>query len=396
VEITCLDTAQQKKLFVEQVQQGRFALTENTYCLRGLTPATEYQAKLNFRDRNRTAIKKAVLSFTTTAEEQNQPKTLYVSASSGQNSDNGLTPETAKQTIASALLAARRGDTVLIAAGTYPEMLEINCDGLTLKAEMPGQVRLSAQRVFDVLLQLNQVQDIVIDGLMFTDVYYTASGISLGMTDVSKVTVKNCIFDRNRTLGRGACANVQLRGIAVDGLTVSNCIFDSGFHGIWISKGNNLKYFNNTFQGIGINAIHSGCNGDAKIEMFNNIYANVVSNHYSPAVSVGIHGPGVYSDYNLYWHTSKVCPNQKVYGFGGGGSRSSAPWTVLQKDMSATLEETRSRYGIEAHSIFADPLFSASEKSDFTLLDGSPAIATGRDGQNIGANLTVFTDSAQK
>ncbi len=396
VEITCRDTAQQKNLFVKQIKQGPFAVTANTCCLRGLTPGTEYQAQLNFRDRNHSAIEKAVLSFTTTAEEQNQPKTLYVSASSGQNNNNGLTPETAKQTIASALLEARRGDTVLIAAGTYPEMLEINCDGLTLKAEKPGQVRLSAQRVFDVLLQLNQVQEIVIDGLMFTDVYYTASGISLGMTDVSKITVKNCIFDRNRTLGRGACANVQLRGVGVDGLTVSNCIFDSGFHGIWISQGDNLKYFNNTFQGIGINAIHSGCSDDAKVEMFNNIYANVVSNHHSPAISVGAHGPGIYSDYNLYWHTSKVCPQQKIYAFGGGGGRSSAPWTVLQKDMSETLEETRSRYGIDAHSIFADPLFSASEKSDFSLQDGSPAIAAGRAGQNIGADLTVFTHNAQK
>ncbi|NLF94835.1 MAG: hypothetical protein GX564_13190, partial [Oligosphaeraceae bacterium] len=134
----------------------------------------------------------------------------------------------------------------------------------------------------------------------------------------------------------------------------------------------------------------------AKIEMYNNIYSNVVSNHHSPAVSTGTHGPGIYSDYNLYWHTEAVCPRQKIYGFGGGGERWSAPWHVMQKDMSADLEETRSRYGIDAHSLFADPQFTDQPGSNFSLKPDSPASGRGRDGQNIGADASRFSGIAQE
>jgi hypothetical protein len=396
VDIICLESDSKKKVHQQHLRQGIFAVTQNSYCLRGLQPESKYQLELVFRDRNRTAVQRTKLSFTTPAQEQPQPRTLFVAAATGQDSQDGLSPQTAKKTISAALLAARRGDTVQIAAGIYPEMLEVYVDGLTLKGEQPGLVRLSAQRIFDSQLRLNQVSDITIDGLMFTDVYYTSNCTSLSLTDVSNITVQNCFFDRNRTPGRGACANVQLRGVGVNGLTVRNCIFHSGFHGIWVSAGDNLKYYNNTFHGIGINAIHSGCGPEAKVEMYNNIYSNVVSNHHSPAISTGTHGPNIYSDYNLYWHTAEVCPRQKIYGFGGGGERWSAPWQVMQKDMSADLEETRSRYGIEAHGLFADPQFTDQRGSDFSLKPESPTRGSGRDGQNIGADASRFSGIVQE
>jgi len=146
--------------------------------------------------------------------------------------------------------------------------------------------------------------------------------------------------------------------------------------GIWAYPAKNVKIFNNTFWGIGINAIHVGCEEGDKVEIFNNIFADVVTNHTSPAVTVAEPGKHIYCDYNLYWHTD-IAPKQRIFGFGRDkkGNPYSAPWNAILKNQAVTLPDARERFGIEEHGIFADPKFVDFEF--FTLKPDSPAKGNG-------------------
>ena len=51
--------------------------------------------------------------------------------------------------------------------------------------------------------------------------------------------------------------------------------------------------------------------------------------------------------------------------------------------MEKDIEKVRSRFGIEKHGIFADPLFE--DFKTFRLKNGSPAKGAAKDGSDLGA-----------
>ena len=115
----------------------------------------------------------------------------------------------------------------------------------------------------------------------------------------------------------------------------------------------------------------------------------MVSNHKSPAISVGHNKTKLICDWNLYWYTKKRCPHQKVFGL-GGKLGIHAVGQVMQKDAYKTIEECRKVYGIEKNGLFADPRMKNPDQGDFTLAADSPARKRGSDGKDIGADMNIW------
>lgn len=116
------------------IQANRFG----TFSLKGLKPGTTYQFKLIA---DAMPGQGQTLTFTT-AGTAAQAHVYYV-APDGDDAHTGLTREQAWRTVVQAADRVRPGDTVLIAGGTYHEMVRLRATGergrpITFKA-MPGQ-----------------------------------------------------------------------------------------------------------------------------------------------------------------------------------------------------------------------------------------------------------------
>lgn len=356
-------------------RQDSYYSTIGVSTLKGLKPDTDYTVSLFFYTVGSSkCVAEKQLSFKTPATAAKGGRTLRVAAG---------------ELVSSTLAKVLPGDTVVLAPGEYTEALRLDVDGITLKSEIPDAAHLSAGRYLPCILQLDEVSDVVIEGIRFSGANYSASDKSLSISGCRNITVRKCYFDGDRARGgkksTATIGNIQLFAHKMDGLTVSDCIFNSGFHGIWIYPAKNVRIFNNTFWGIGINGIHVGCEQGDKVEIFNNIFEDVVSNHESPAITVAEFGKHVYSDYNLFWNTEKRCPKQGVFGFGRykDGHEYSAPWHTMKANITANLADTRKRFALEKHSLYTAPRFI--DYNSFALPPDSPAIGAGRDGAHIGA-----------
>lgn len=379
------------------LRQGLYKQTFNSECIKGLAANSKYNISFIFTNPGGTDKVEKTLAVSTTEEKTFQPKNIFVSKS-GKDSNSGLSGNDSKKSIYAALSIATPGDTILVAPGIYTEQNKIFIDGLSksknliLKSEKPGQAVINAAQTFNTSFSISMGKHITIDGFKFSGLRYSSIATAIMISKSEDITIRNCIFERDwKKKEGGGTSNVQLRGVDVKDIEVSNCIFDSGFHGVWFSKCDDIRIFNNVFWHIGINGIHVGCTKDARISIYNNIFEDVVSNHKSPAVSVGEHGEKISCDYNIYWKTDSECPGQKTYGAGGGPTVDSAAWHVLEKDTAATIEDARKMYGVEKNGQFADPMFKDSKKGDFSVKPGSPATGKGRNGSNIGVNMSVFS-----
>lgn len=395
VSITCKDK-NGKTIDSILLRQGLYKQTVNSECIKGLTANSQYNVSFVFTNPGGADKFEKTLAVSTSEEKKSPSKNIYVSKN-GDDSKSGLSSTEAKKSIYAALSVACPGDTVLVAPGIYTEQNKIFVDGLSknknliLKSEKPGQAVINAAQTFNTSFSIATGKHITLDGFKFSGARYSSIATAIMISKSEDITIKNCIFDRDwQKREGGGTSNVQLRGVDVKDIEVSNCIFDNGFHGVWFSKCDEVRIFNNVFWHIGINAIHAGCSKEANISIYNNIFEDVVSNHKSPAVSLGEQGDKISCDYNIYWKTAAVCPGQKAYGIGGGATVYSAAWHVLEKNTAATIEDARKTYGVEKRGQFADPLFKDPQKGDYSLKAGSPAIGKGKNGSTIGVDMNVF------
>jgi len=377
------------------VQQESYKQTAGQAFLHNLKPGTEYQANLFFYPLGVDEPIKKKISFSTPTEIQPSNLTLYVNALDGDDLNNGLEPGRAKRSLAAAIAACRGGDTILLAPGVYIGQFDLHLNGVTIRAEQPGTACLSAVYLFDYVLRLNQVRDVVLDGLSFTGLRYSAAVSALIISDSSNVTIQNCLFNRNYSRGSAACANIQLLGTGrIEGLTVRNSVFHSGFHGIWLRNwSDQVEISNCAFTAIGTNAIHLACEENAKISVFNNIFHNLRGQVGTPGTSFGTYGKNIFCDYNLYWNSMNPAP--KISQITGGAGGWSAPFRAMPEDTANTLQEAREKYGFDQNSILADPKFGDLSKWEFALGADSPARGKGRAGGNIGPAMEVFAEAPQ-
>ena len=363
-----------RQVFVGRAPFGRYLSCGNAVCLSSLKPGVPAKAELRLYRHNEDKPWKTTLEFTPVKSVPGTPRVL--------EAGNGKT----FKTVAAALQAARPGDTVLISPGTYDEMLTVWRDGITIRAARPGTVKLSAAFMFDYIIRAEGVKGLTIENLDFTGLRYSSAVSGVICTHVEGLKLKNCRF---LAVGKRNMGNNHFFGRHLKDVEIANCVFDHGFQGVWIMESTGyVKVDHNTFWGCGVNAIHLGGGPKAELFITNNLFVDVVSNHISPAVSVGDPKSKLVCDWNLYWHTD-LAPKQKIFGMGGVLGTITLG-QVLRKDAMTTIEETRRRFKIEKNGLFADPKLRDFKTGDFSLLPGSPAAKRGSDGRDIGADMTVF------
>ncbi len=273
------------------------------------------------------------------------------------------------------------GETVIVEPGVYHGGFVISVDNVTIKSKVPGKAVLSAACLYRSILHLDRVKNVTVEGFRFGNTTYSASNNSLEVSECKNIKVRYCYFDTNSV---GGCSNNQLRGGGIDGILVQDCVFTSGFQAIWLLRAKNVVIDHNTFWGTGINSAHIGCEQGDKVTFTNNISVDVVGGHHSPVFSVAEHGKHITCDYNLYWHTDRS-KKQEIYGVGRWKKTHyfSGTWDVMNKNMEKDINKVRSRFGIEKHGMFADPLFV--DHKTFRLKNGSPAKGAAKDGSDLGA-----------
>jgi hypothetical protein len=377
------------------VQQGSYKQSSGQAFLHGLKPGTEYQVNLYFYPLGESKPVPKQISYTTPLEILPSNSTCYVDAQAGADSNSGLSLAEAKRTLAAAIAACRGGDTILLAPGVYTGQMDLHLDGVTIKALQPGTACLNAAYLYDYVLKLNQVKDVILDGLAFVGLRYSASVSALIISNSKNVTVQNCLFNCNYARGSSGCANIQLMGTGrIEGLKVHNCVFHSGFHGIWLLNwSDQVEISNCAFTAIGTNAIHLACDQEAKISVYNNIFHNLRGEVGTPGTSFGTYGKNIFCDYNLHWNTKN--PTPKISQITGGAGNWSGPFRPMPEDTAYTLQDAREKYGFEKHSLLADPKFGDLSRWEFAVGADSPALGQGRDGGNIGPDMSVFGDAVQ-
>lgn len=346
--------------------------TDISIVLRNLTPGKSYKTTLYVYQRGGKEEKLALpISFKVPGSYKPAPKT-YVADS--------------KNPLAEVLKKILPGDTVIVEPGTYRGGFTVDVDNVTIKSRIPGKAVLSAAALYSSTLTLRNVKNVKVEGFLFADATYSASDNCLNVNNGKNITIRNCYFP---PAAKGGCSNNQLIARGVDGILIRDCIFNSGFQGIWLLSAKNVSIDHNTFYGIGINSAHVGGEQGDRISFTNNICFDVVGGHHSPAFSVAEFGKHVTCDYNLYWN--KKCAKQEIFGFGRYKKDHpfSGTWDVMNKNMEKDLARVRSRFGLEKHGIFADPLFE--DLKSFRLKANSPAKGAASDGSDLGArNMKWF------
>lgn len=134
-------------------------------------------------------------------------KVMYVSPQ-GDDSNNGLTPETAKRNIQSAVYALHCKGKVFIASGRYKENLMIpKRSNIELIGVNKSNTIIDGQDK-DICIDISPSSNILIQNLMITNGHafdsdkYIGMGGGLNIED-SEVTIKNCIITQNKANGHG-------------------------------------------------------------------------------------------------------------------------------------------------------------------------------------------------
>lgn len=171
------------------------------------------------------------LSFTTPAKDA--PRVWHVSAK-GDNANDGSSFDKAIAEINSAIRRAGPGDTILIAEGTYKEMLRVTSTGSSGRylriAGVPGaQVRIDGDGkiIYGSIIQGREYVEL--DNLIFCNLegsgaYPDASGVLV--TDSAEIKLKRIFYDN-----RNGSNERSFVGRHVKNLLIENCVAITPFGG---------------------------------------------------------------------------------------------------------------------------------------------------------------------
>jgi hypothetical protein len=228
--------------------------------------------------------------------------------------------------------------------------------------------------------------DTLFEGNVITN--WSSVGVGAGHPDVFQVFSGSGQIATNNRIQNNLvidCAGTQIGNLEdQDGLRkigwwtfATNTFSNVGFvMGIWA---HDFSFYNNTFYRCGTNSsaapfyygydVGNGTNGDGGI-VKNNIFMEC-----GPDVGVSS-SFGHYSVNNVYTNAA-VYPSYSSANFN---------YNLVIGSGAGTTKTTFAIYGREANGINgSDPLFTNAGADDYSLQAGSPALATGFGGVNIGA-----------
>lgn len=296
-----------------------------------------------------------VISFTTAASDPD-PVTYYVSAN-GDDSADGLSPETAWRTIRCAGMRARPGDTVIIGGGNYFERVRMRVTGapnrpITFRVA-DGEIAVldGMQRQLDRAILASSKNHLRIDGLDITGyalTYWHTGALSFVQCDDIQIT--RCIYD-----GRGAgYPSAFLNAYSCGDLLIADCVIASGIFGIGIrNQHGELVVENNVFLRNMIEGTKIGISKTGSAYVRNNIFTDSMPDK----VGVNYHEWDGYDriteDNNLY--VIRI-PDQdrRVFGIGdyrgpkNTNSRERSGWRGGVADYNEQIEPTTSMAVLDA------------------------------------------------
>ena len=183
----------------------------------------------------------------------------YVSASSGNNSNDGLTTVTAKATIAAAIAAATAGDIITVAPGTYTGNVTINKSGISLYSSDGAAVTFI---------------DVNISGQHTIAISSGINNVNIGAVGKG-FTIRG--FDSNGQIETGA---IYLLGAHTNIKIEGNEIVANGEHGIGSNFNtaiDNIIINENTFSGKTFaGAEPGGCGSGTQFSAGNNVPRQLV------------------------------------------------------------------------------------------------------------------------
>jgi tetratricopeptide (TPR) repeat protein len=216
---------------------GRF----NTFSLTGLKPGRTYYFKIvsadaSGADAGPAALKpeNATLTFKT-AVAPADPRVYYV-APDGNDDNDGLSREKAFRTVCRAADHVGPGDTVLIAAGNYPENVRIRAAGtperpITFRCvtgEKANMLAGNLPRSFEVILK----PDNRFDGLYFREEEFWREGFVVRQSPRVQIT---------------RCLNTMVDASESPEMLIRNCVLHGGWNSVTLNRCLNSLVENNVF-----------------------------------------------------------------------------------------------------------------------------------------------------
>ena len=259
---------------VSSVSEQTYRFT--SFSLTGLEPGRKYYFAIRsvqpVTDEATTppplALDAPPLTFTTLAEAP-RPKTYYT-APDGDDANTGLSRENAWRTVGHAASQVSAGDTVMVAGGTYHEMVRLRATGAPGKPVtcrcMPGEKVIfdGDERGLPNAIVVNRKQNVRLDGFTFT--HYAGPVIALfGSADVR---VTRCFSDGR---GPGYAGPLMIVRNCAD-VVVRNCVTIDGFgEGIYMTHADGMLIEHNVFLRNLIFAFILENDADEKVVMRKNI-----------------------------------------------------------------------------------------------------------------------------
>ncbi len=243
---------------------GRF----NTFSLTGLKPGRTYYFKIVSADALGAGDgpatlkpKNATLTFKT-AVVLADPRVYYV-APNGNDDNDGLSREKAFCTICRAADRVGPGDTVMIAAGDYPENVRIRAAGtperpITFRCvtgEKANMLAGNLPRSFEVILK----PDNRFDGLYFREEGFWREGFVVRQSPRVHIT---------------RCLNTMVDASESPEMLIRNCVLHGGWNSVTLSRCPNSLVENNVFIMTILRQLV--CNSPAKV--YRNVFCECVRN----------------------------------------------------------------------------------------------------------------------
>ena len=218
----------------------------NSFSLTGLQPGKEYYFRINsIKARPGMSLARIMegveadlkpVSFKT-AEKDAESRIYYV-APDGKALNTGLSRAEAVPTIGEAAGKAGAGDTVLIAGGTYREIVHVRATGaegrpVTFKS-LPGEKVIldGDKRTLSHAIRISGKHYLNFDGLYFTGHGY---GWAVHMNDCNNVRFRRCMFRHEGAIRAAACSN----------MVIENCVISGAMEGVNLQGCSNTRYEHN-------------------------------------------------------------------------------------------------------------------------------------------------------